>query len=51
MLRGFEATGEWNWQLVADHECFYAEGASPGLRVQPEGVFIPGLGCSLWISG
>jgi hypothetical protein len=41
----------WDWQLLADHECFYGEGASPGLRVQPEGVFIPGLGCSLWISG
>ncbi len=41
----------WDWQLLADHECFYAEGTSPGLRVQPEGVFIPGLGCSLWISG
>ena len=41
----------WDWQQLADHECFYAEGAGPGLRIGPEGVFIPGLGCSLWVSG
>ncbi|MEJ1974638.1 MAG: alpha-amylase family glycosyl hydrolase [Lacunisphaera sp.] len=41
----------WDWQLLADQECFYADGASPGVRIEPEGVFVPGLGCSLWISG
>jgi pullulanase/glycogen debranching enzyme len=41
----------WGWQLVADHECFYNHGNRPPLRIGPEGVFIPGLGCSLWISG
>jgi pullulanase len=41
----------WDWQLVADHECFYAEGTGPKLWLNPEGVFVPGLGCSLWISG
>jgi pullulanase/glycogen debranching enzyme len=42
---------QWDWQLLADHECFYAEGAGPGVRVEPEGVFIPRLGCSLWVVG
>jgi pullulanase/glycogen debranching enzyme len=39
----------WDWQLVADQECFYAEGKGPGRRIGPDGVFIPGLGCSLWV--
>jgi pullulanase len=39
------------WELLADHECFYAQ-SRPDLALQTlEGVFIPGLGCSLWISG
>ncbi len=40
-----------DWRLLADQECFYADGANPGVRIEPEGVFVPGLGCSLWISG
>ena len=39
------------WRQLADHECFYSE-ATPGpLAVTSDGVYIPGLGCSLWISG
>ena len=39
---------EWRWELVADHECFYADGRHlPGLAVAAE-LFIPALGCSLW---
>jgi pullulanase len=41
----------WEWELLADQECFYTESDGPGLRIQPEGVFIPGLGCSLWVCG
>jgi pullulanase/glycogen debranching enzyme len=38
----------WDWELVADHECFYHEGGHPpGEMVTPD-LFIPGLGCSLW---
>ncbi len=40
-----------NWRLLADHECFYADGTPTPLSLGPEGVFVPGLGCSLWISG
>ena len=40
--------GDWDWELIADHECFYHEGGHPpGETVTPE-LFIPGLGCSLW---
>jgi pullulanase/glycogen debranching enzyme len=39
---------DWDWELVADHECFYHDGMHPpGESVTPE-LFIPGLGCSLW---
>ncbi len=38
----------WKWELLADHECFYASGRQPlGQVVAPE-LFIPALGCSLW---
>ncbi|HEY4246453.1 MAG TPA: alpha-amylase family glycosyl hydrolase [Lacunisphaera sp.] len=38
----------WKWELLADHECFYASGRQPlGQVVTPE-LFIPALGCSLW---
>ncbi|HVT72321.1 MAG TPA: alpha-amylase family glycosyl hydrolase [Lacunisphaera sp.] len=40
--------GEWNWKLVADHECFYAEGEHPPGETVERELFIPGLGCSLW---
>lgn len=40
-----------NWRMVADHECFYPDGVTTPLGFEPDGVFIPGLGCSLWISG
>lgn len=37
-----------DWELIADHECFYHDrGHPPGEAVTPE-LFIPGLGCSLW---
>lgn len=42
---------DWGWRLLADHECFYAENTPGPLATAPEGVFIPGLGCSLWVSG
>ena len=44
-----EHAGE-NWELLADHECFYPEGRREPSLLSPEGVFVPGLGCSLWIS-
>jgi pullulanase/glycogen debranching enzyme len=37
------------WELLADHECFYRDGRRPpGEAVEPE-LFIPALGCSLWV--
>jgi len=40
--------GEWDWELVADHECFYHDHEHPpGQTVTPE-FFVPALGCSLW---
>jgi pullulanase/glycogen debranching enzyme len=39
------------WELLADHECFYSESRPVPAMLSTEGVFIPGLGCSLWISG
>ncbi|MDI1318902.1 MAG: alpha-amylase family glycosyl hydrolase [bacterium] len=42
--------GGWGWKLVADHECFYTgDRRPPGEAVTTE-VFIPGLGCSLWVA-
>ncbi len=42
---------EWDWKLMADHECFYTHGRRPppGEKVETE-LFIPALGCSLWLS-
>ena len=39
------------WELLADHECFYPESRPAPAQLSPAGIFIPGLGCSLWISG
>ncbi len=39
----------WAWELLADHECFYAESRPAPGQLSPAGVFLPGLGCSLWI--
>jgi len=40
--------GEWGWQQVADHECFYTAGRrAPSETVAAE-LFIPALGCGLW---
>ena len=41
----------WDWKLVADHECFYTHGRRPPPG-QAVGValFIPALGCSLWLA-
>ena len=36
------------WEIIADHECFYTAGRRPpGGPVTPA-LFLPGLGCSLW---
>ncbi|HET7536913.1 MAG TPA: alpha-amylase family glycosyl hydrolase [Candidatus Didemnitutus sp.] len=47
------AVGEvatWGWRLLADHDCFYGESRPvPPLAVE-SGLFIPALGCSLWVS-
>ncbi|MSU47298.1 MAG: glycoside hydrolase family 1 [Lacunisphaera sp.] len=40
--------GKWNWELVADHECFYQDGQHPPGEVAASELFIPGLGCNLW---
>ena len=40
--------GEWKWELLADHECFYHEGRHPPGEVAAPELFIPALGCSLW---
>jgi hypothetical protein len=45
-----EHSGE-AWELLADHECFYAESRPEPALQTLEGVFIPGLGCSLWVCG
>jgi len=39
------------WRLYADQECFYAESRVEPALITAEGVFIPGLGCSLWVCG
>jgi pullulanase/glycogen debranching enzyme len=36
------------WRLVADHECFYAEGG-PATAIESD-LFLPGLGCGLWLA-
>jgi pullulanase len=43
--------GGLGWELLADHECFYLESRPAPAQLSPAGVFLPGLGCSLWISG
>jgi len=42
---------EQPWELLADHECFYSESRPMPSMLSLDGVFIPGLGCSLWING
>lgn len=42
--------GDWGWTLVADQECFYPEGQHPPGQAVTSEVFIPGLGCSLWLA-
>jgi pullulanase/glycogen debranching enzyme len=40
----------WNWQLAADHEQFYdAQKPAPAGTVEPE-LFVPALGCGLWLA-
>ncbi|HWA28200.1 MAG TPA: alpha-amylase family glycosyl hydrolase [Lacunisphaera sp.] len=39
------------WELLADHECFYGDSRPAPVLLSSGGVFIPGLGCSLWIAG
>ena len=41
---------DWAWELIADHECFYHDGGHPPGEVVTTEVFIPGLGCSLWLA-
>ena len=42
--------GDWGWTLLADHECFYTDGRRPPAQSVAAGLFIPGLGCSLWLA-
>jgi pullulanase len=42
--------GAWDWELLADHECFYHGGRRPPGQVASRDLFIPALGCSLWWS-
>ena len=44
------AYGDWKWELIADHECFYHEGRHPPGEVAEPELFIPALGCSLWVT-
>jgi pullulanase len=40
-----------SWRLVADQDCFYRrDDEAPAARVE-ERLFVPALGCALWISG
>lgn len=42
--------GGLGWRLVADHDRFYPAGTAPAAPVGPE-VFVPALGCALWMAG
>jgi pullulanase len=47
------ALGEWathDWRLVADHARFYDRRSAPPAAVEAE-LFVPALGCGLWVSG
>ena len=39
----------WGWRMVADHECFYDAARPAPERAMEENLFIPALGCGLWI--
>lgn len=39
---------EWNWTLLADHECFYTHGRRPPPLAVEASLFIPAVGCQLW---
>jgi pullulanase/glycogen debranching enzyme len=41
---------DWGWKLVADHERFYVEGRRPPVPAVAAELFIPSLGCSLWLA-
>ncbi|HRG55757.1 MAG TPA: glycoside hydrolase family 1, partial [Lacunisphaera sp.] len=38
------------WVLVADQECFYAPGRQPPGYAATADLFVPALGCSLWVA-
>lgn len=38
----------WSWQLLADHECHYANRRRPLGQMVEADYFIPPLGCALW---
>lgn len=40
---------ELGWKQVADHECFYIKGRRPPWEGLAADLFIPALGCSLWL--
>jgi len=45
-----EEVAAWKWRLVADHERFYNGGRTPpGAVVEPQ-LFIPALGCAMWMA-
>ena len=39
----------WGWRLVADHECFYTDGQPTPALLGDGDLFVPALGCSLWV--
>ncbi len=40
----------WGWRLLADHECFYADGQQRPVLLEGADLFVPALGCSMWIT-
>jgi pullulanase/glycogen debranching enzyme len=39
----------WGWRMLADHECFYTNGRTPPLGPVEAELFVPALGCGLWV--
>jgi pullulanase len=44
------AQAERAWALIADHECFYEPGRQPPGYAVTADLFVPALGCSLWVA-
>ena len=41
---------DWGWKQVADHECFYTNGRRAPQENVTGDLFIPALGCGLWLA-